>query len=177
MSTVKAKSESYRPVFDLVDSIGDFIEYWGFKKIHGKIWALVFLAEKPVDANYLIEHLGVSKALVSMTLKDLLSYKVVLESSLKASTVHYESNPDMADVILDVLMGREAKMLAKIKSSCEIVNCLEDSRRGPLASKERAEKLQNMVNTADKALKIFISLRQFNFKEISQSLNLRKNGA
>ena len=30
----------------LSGEIGNFIEYWGFKKIHGKVWALVFLAGK-----------------------------------------------------------------------------------------------------------------------------------
>ena len=33
---------------DVCDAIGDFIEYWGFKRIHGRVWALVALSSKPL---------------------------------------------------------------------------------------------------------------------------------
>ncbi|MEZ4871426.1 MAG: hypothetical protein R2827_04095 [Bdellovibrionales bacterium] len=158
-------------VLELAEGVGQFIEYWGFKKIHGRIWALIFLAENPVDANYLMKHLGVSKSLVSMSIKELMSYRVILESAAKKSTVHYEANPDISGVITDVLLAREAKMLLNIKSSCELVHRLPQSKLSPFASQRRVEKLTKMVSVADSALKTLITFKQLNFKELSKTLN------
>lgn len=160
---------------NVIDGIGDFIEYWGFKKIHGKIWAIIFLAEKPVDAKYIINNLEVSKALVSMSLKDLLAYEVILESKEKKSTLHYESNPYMGDVIMNVLMNREARLLSQLKSSCELLNCLDLEKIQPSISQARSKKLSQMVNMADTGLKTFLKLQQFNFKEMSKTLNMKRH--
>lgn len=162
-------------VFDLVDGVGTFIEYWGFKKIHGRIWALIFLAERPVDASYLVKHLGVSKALVSMSIKDLLDYNVIQEAPKQDGKAHYLSNTDLAKVISDVLVAREAKMILNIKSSCQLLSRMETQDLQPLATKKRITKLGQMVSTADKALAALITLKQINFKNLSQSMSL-KNG-
>ena len=37
-----------RRVMEVCDSIGDFIEYWGFKAIHGRVWALLALSTDPL---------------------------------------------------------------------------------------------------------------------------------
>jgi DNA-binding transcriptional regulator GbsR (MarR family) len=159
-------------VLELAEGIGGFIEYWGFKEIHGRIWALIFLTESPVDANYLIQHLSVSKSLVSMSVKDLLDYRVILESSPKKSTVHYEANPDISGVIADVLLAREAKMLLSIKNSCELVRRVPKEKRSDFVSEKRIKKLEQMVSAADKALKTLITFKQLNFKELSDILSL-----
>ncbi len=172
MSLNSKKSEMSSKAAALVDGVGDFIEYWGFKKIHGKIWTLIFLAEKPVDANYLINHLGVSKALVSMSIKDLLHYNVILESPEKRSTLHYVSNPKMVDVIFEVLMAREAKMLLKIKKACESLARVDGNKLSTEVSPERLKKLGQMVAVADKTLKTFVTLRQLSFKDIGKTFNL-----
>lgn len=157
-------------VFDLIDGVGDFIEYWGFKKIHGKIWVLIFLAKDPVDAKYLMDNLHVSKALISISLKELISYNVIVMSPKNKSTIHYVSNPNLSEVIINVILSREAKMLLKIKNSCELL-----LRRGlqndsdPKVSLSRLKKLNSMVRIADGALKTFTTLKQFNFKDIAGS--------
>lgn len=162
-------------IYDVTEGIGDFIEYWGFKKIHGKIWALIFLAEKPVDAKYLMKNLNVSKALISLSLKDLMEYDVILTSPEKRSTVHYVSNPNLSDVIMNVIISREAKMLLKIRNSCELLERRRDENQTlTLVSEARLKKLKQMVSLADKSLKTFTTLKQLNFKELGKSLIIEK---
>ena len=62
---------------ELTKLVGLFIQYWGFKKIHGQVWASIFLSKQPIDSTTLVKRLGVSKALVSLAIKDLLHYKVI----------------------------------------------------------------------------------------------------
>jgi DNA-binding transcriptional regulator GbsR (MarR family) len=162
-------------IYDVTEGIGDFIEYWGFKKIHGKLWSLIFLAKEPVDAKYLMENLNVSKALISLSLKDLMGYDVILTSPEKRSTVHYISNPNLLDVIMNVILSREAKMLLKIRNSCELLERRRDEEQTlTLVSEERLKKLHQMVDLADKALKKFITLKQLNFKELGKSLIIKQ---
>ena len=82
-------------LLQVAESVGRFIEYWGFKKIHGQIWTLIFLADRPVDANYLKHSLSVSKALVSMSLKDLIHYNVVYETEKTGATQTYMANTNI----------------------------------------------------------------------------------
>ena len=102
----------------LAELIGEFMEYWGFKKIHGKIWLHLHLSEKPLDAQDLMDRLDVSKALVSITIKDLLHYDVVKTTELSsAGTRVYVTNPDIPRVIERILRSREKVMLSKIRSA------------------------------------------------------------
>lgn len=162
-------------VKDMIDSIGEFIEYWGFKNVQGKIWALIFLIEKPIDANFIMNHLEVSKALVSMSIKELLEYDVILKvKSPEKATHHYISNPDLSSVILNVLMIREAKMLLEIKSRCELLDRASENKSDveKFATKDRVKKLAEMIETADKALKLLTAFKSFNIKDISRSLKI-----
>ena len=73
------EAKSNEKLLRLAESIGHFVEYWGFKQVHGKIWTLIFLSTEPVDANYIMTHLKISKALTSMSIKDLIHHKVIFE--------------------------------------------------------------------------------------------------
>jgi DNA-binding transcriptional regulator GbsR (MarR family) len=102
---------------ELAAEVGDFICYWGFKKIHGRLWTHIYLSKEPLDAGALMRRLGVSKALISLSLNDLLKYDVILESGKSSrGTQTYVANPDVMDVIFNVLRRRERKMLNKAET-------------------------------------------------------------
>lgn len=103
---------------NLADKIGDFLAYWGFKKVHGRIWTHLFTAQNPLDASDLIRRLRISKALVSLTVKDLLFYGVISEAGKsERGTILYRANPNVTEVILNVIRGRERKLLAQIRAA------------------------------------------------------------
>src|SRR4051812_25087650 len=103
---------------DLAEQIGEFIEYWGYKKVHGRIWTHLILSETPLDATALIRRLGISKALASMSLADLISPGVIYEAGRgKRGTILYAPNLNLTQVILNVLRQRERRMLARIAAS------------------------------------------------------------
>ena len=53
----KKKPSPYPELDELAEFVGEFIQYWGFKRIHGKIWAHLFLSEVPLDATTLVSSL------------------------------------------------------------------------------------------------------------------------
>lgn len=164
------KTVEKNQVLEVADRIGDFIEYWGFKRVHGKIWALIFLADRPVNAGYLIDNLQISKSLASMSLKELLDYNVISEAPGKHSTVHYVANEKIAKVITDVLFQREAKMLLEIRSACEMLGRLDASDLNGMASNRRIADMNKMVCYADGFLRSFLALQDISLKKFAMAL-------
>ncbi len=86
-----------------------------------------------------MQRLKVSKALISLSLNDLLKYDVILESGKSSrGTQTYIPNPDVLDVILNVIRRRERKMLTKAETSHKMLSSLsEDSLRRARLSNEK----------------------------------------
>jgi DNA-binding transcriptional regulator GbsR (MarR family) len=102
----------------LAQLVGEFIEYWGFKRIHGQIWLHLYLSEAPLDAADIMRKLSISKALVSISLKSLMDYQVIQEEGLSPTgTKLYSANPDLQSVITSVLRKREKVMMGKIQAA------------------------------------------------------------
>ena len=149
-TTTTAKNNLPEVYVQVLKSVGLFMQYWGFKEVHGQVWTCIFLAEKPVDANHVISHLKLSKAAVSLAIKDLLDYKVIMEvEKTMPSTRKYVSNTDLANVILNVLRYREKEMLKKV---VQAVRGLKDLSQENLVqaslSKDRTQALYEMSEGA-----------------------------
>ena len=59
------------------DQVGRLIEFWGFKRNMGRIWAVLYLSPEPLSAEDLREALQLSSGAVSMTLSELGRWGVV----------------------------------------------------------------------------------------------------
>ena len=142
----------------LAGFVGEFMQYWGFKKIHGQIWLHIYLSKDPIDATTIVKRLKVSKALVSLALKDLIHYKVVLvDCKGSKRTVYLKANPEIMKVITDVLRMRERVMLDQVKEALSAVKALpvqEKNRSG--IELDRLKDLEEMVCNASDALDLMI---------------------
>jgi DNA-binding transcriptional regulator GbsR (MarR family) len=153
--------EVFPPELDeLANEVGDFICYWGFKKIHGRIWTHIYLSDQPLDAGQLMQRLKVSKALISLSLNDLLKFEVIRESGKSArGTQTYTSNPDVLDVILNVLRRRERKMLTKAETSHRMLASLnEEGLKRARVNNERLVAMGRMIGQAQNALSSLLEL-------------------
>lgn len=112
------KVENKNALILLSQGIGQFIQYWGFKEIHGKVWTLLYLSAEPLTAQELCHKLKVSKTLLSFTMQDLLQHQLIIaveSPNLKAK--YYKANPHVFEVIVDILRQRELKILESIQVS------------------------------------------------------------
>ncbi|MFN8847919.1 MAG: GbsR/MarR family transcriptional regulator [Bdellovibrionales bacterium] len=161
------KSQTKPELCVLAEEIGKFIQYWGFKKIHGQIWALVFLSEKPLNSTYMTKKLRVSKALVSLAIKDLLNYKVLEIVEKKNKEIYFQSNPDIFSVINNVLKNRESKMLESIREKYETVAAQDPSLNQDYElSQSRLGEMGFMIMAAQETLKSMIAN---GFNEVPQT--------
>ena len=64
-------------ILGVCDAVGAFIEGWGFRAIHGRVWALLALSRAPMPQTVIAETLGVSRSLVSLAISELMEYGLV----------------------------------------------------------------------------------------------------
>jgi DNA-binding transcriptional regulator GbsR (MarR family) len=148
---------------DLAETIGEFIQYWGFKSIHGRVWTMIYLSEKPISTPEIVESLCVSKGLVSLAINELLQFKLIKEEekvSFGAQT--YSAEPDVARVVRDVLRERELKILTDVESKISILSAFspEELKESNICE-EKLLKL-NELTVANKLLLSRVISKKFN---------------
>lgn len=150
---------------DVVSQIGDFIEYWGFKNVHGRIWAHLYLAGAPLDSGEIVERLAISKALVSMSISELMEYDVIrVAGKSERGTVLYDCNPNISTVIATVLRKRERRLLARLSAATRQLAQLPRELDGRCSVQQnRCQTLDRMVRTAESALDGILMFKDVSF--------------
>ncbi len=150
---------------ELANQIGEFIQYWGFKKVHGRIWAHLYLSEEPLDAQDLISRLGISKALASMSLNDLLNYEVILVAGKSPKgTTTYVANTNTTSVILGVLRKRERRMLSHIWAAFKVLrDSSREDRKSVSVDQKNLRHLGEMIRTAEQSLEGLLAMESVDF--------------
>jgi DNA-binding transcriptional regulator GbsR (MarR family) len=148
----------------LASEVGRFIEYWGFKKIHGKIWVHLFLSATPLDAAELMKRLQISKALVSISLRDLMNYDVILQKGKSVEgTLLYVANPNIGEVISNVIKQREKKMLTKVlEAQKNLMNLSKIEKNQQNISEIKLRSLGKLIKNADSGIEALLHLKTFN---------------
>src|SRR5512141_704861 len=87
----------------IADQVGALMELWGFRRQLGRIWAVLFLSERPLAAPELCDRLG-----ISMSLAELRSWGVVRGVSLPGDRKeHYQAETNVWQLVAHVLKQRE----------------------------------------------------------------------
>lgn len=148
----------------LAEQVGIFIQYWGFKKIHGQIWTYIYLSPEPISAIQLIERLKVSKALISLAMADLIHYKLVFQTaeSLNQKNKFFRANPNVFDAIRFVLETRELHMINQVSSEHKLLKSMQKTSKSPMIDETKLKNLGNMIDGAEGALMNLMRLSMIN---------------
>ena len=88
---------------------GEMGSRWGINRTVGQIYALLFVSEKPLNADEIAEALDFSRSNVSMGLKELDSWKLVKLQHLPSDRREYFSAPDDVWLIFRTLADERRK--------------------------------------------------------------------
>ncbi len=92
-----------------VQHFGEMGSRWGINRTVGQIYALLYLAERPLNADEIAERLGFSRSNVSMGLKELESWRLVRLQHLPGDRKEYFSTPDDVWTIFRTLVAEKRK--------------------------------------------------------------------
>jgi len=153
-------------------AIGSLMELWGFKRVHGVMWTVLYLADAPLDAQEIRARMGISSGLVSMTLHELIRWGVVTRVTQPGTRrEHYKAEPDIWRAVAKVLRERELFCLQM---------ALDDLRdaRGLLAAgttdestrraRERLDELVSLGEVGSDLLDRFLDLGTLDISRLRQ---------
>lgn len=145
------KKQDLSKVKQLSTGIGNFIRYWGFRRIHGEIWSVVYLSAEPMSGIEIGKILGVSKALVSPALKELEAEGLIRQiPSENAKTKRYVAEENVTAIIQGVLKRRELPMIATIQKSHELIS--RELKEGGGINLDRLQNMGVMIQMAQMSL-------------------------
>jgi DNA-binding transcriptional regulator GbsR (MarR family) len=158
-ATARVESARVRSrVIAVCDAVGEFIAYWGFKSIQGRVWAYLALSSVPRSQREIAEALGTSKALISSTIAELEQLGLVGPVD-KRRAAPYVASINVWPVISDVLRSREWMLLESARVAAEAL--VEELRNEPSHGFDptRARYLLNFTTLAQALLKSLLGLR------------------
>ena len=94
---------------EFVLHFGEMGSRWGINRTVGQIYALLFLSDRPLNAEEITEQLGFSRSNVSMGLKELQSWTLVRLQHLPDDRRDYFSTPDDLWEIVRILVEERKK--------------------------------------------------------------------
>ncbi len=142
-----------------IKTVGQFIEYWGFMRLQGEIWALVFISRQPLTASEVAKLLEVSKASVSLAMKQLVEYEVLLpENETNQRNLPLIANEDLNQVITGVLKIRETQLLSQAIASFESIS--SGQKNGLELDEARLARIGELMNQAKDILEAMITMNE-----------------
>jgi HTH-type transcriptional regulator, glycine betaine synthesis regulator len=102
------------------DVVGRLIEFWGFKRNLGRVWAVIYLSPGPISAADLRDLLGLSSGAISMTLSELTRWGVVRKVWIHGERRdHFAAEVHLWKMISRVLSERERAEIEAAAEACE----------------------------------------------------------
>jgi DNA-binding transcriptional regulator GbsR (MarR family) len=142
-----------------IDAVGNVIEFWGFKRNQGRVWALLYLRDVALTAAEIERELELSKGGVSMLLRDLERWGVILRVRTPGDAAwRYKAEVDLMQMARRVIEEREFAFIARIRADLSEAHKL--AAAAPGTSKEQLQRLARMETVAEAtetALKLFLS--------------------
>ena len=124
---------------------GDMGGEWGVNRSVSQIHALLYLSSAPLTAEDIAEQLGMARSNVSNSLKELLSWGLIVRVPLRGDRRdHYEAEGDIWEIMTRIAIGRKAREIDPVIATLRacLADADRDTRIDPLAKKRLREMLE-----------------------------------
>ncbi len=160
----------------VLEAVGRVIEFWGFKRNHGRLWAMLFLLDEPLSAAEIGRRLGLSKGGVSIVLRELQAWAVIRRVPVASrSGVAYAAEKDFWVMIRAVIQQREHRLVDQVRQDLAEAEAqaARDTTLSPAERKQMARRIRVMRRFADAAgfaLDGFLESRRLNLNPLRKIL-------
>src|SRR3981189_929657 len=121
------REEERELLHEAADAVGALMEFWGFKRVMGRIWALLYLRGDELSASELCDQLSISSGAASMALSELEHWAVVRRIRRAGDRREYfEAETDVWKMISRALRERE---LTQIERALEVFERVREKLR------------------------------------------------
>ena len=147
-----------------MESIGKLAESFGLNKSVAQLYAVLYLSDKPLSLDELVDKLKVSKGNISLNIRELEAWGAVRNVWVKGSRKdYYEAEPNIKHAFINKLKLSMQKRIDQVSEMVEEFKGIIESANGELTDeekkiaknyKERLRKIEEMKALASKALAI-----------------------
>jgi len=149
----------------MMDTLGRITSFWGFSKIMGQLYGLLYLSPRPLTLDEMTENLAISKGNVSINIRALERWSMVRQVWVKGDRKdYYEAETEFWKIIRGVLKEREKKefdqaltAISAIRKRSEDANKKEKNAETAFAV-ERMKKLEDFISSMDQLVGVLLTL-------------------
>lgn len=142
----------------VIDSVGNVIEFWGFKRNQGRVWALLYLRDVALSPPEIQATLDLSKGAVSMLTRELEQWQVIRRVRRPTeSHWRFQANSDLVAMLNRVLQQREAAFIGRVKA--DLARAEREAKADPTVPKaviERVKRMRRLAEVMERAVQTFI---------------------
>lgn len=150
-----------------VEAVGDVIEFWGFKRNQGRVWAHLYLSTSPKSASDLQNELGMSKGAVSMLLRDLEYWRVLKKTRLPNQRAWmYSAETNLKEMIGRVLKERELHFISNVSETLKEAEIEARAEGIDPAILSRLTKMRIFADGMKTAMDVFITGAQLDLRSV-----------
>lgn len=152
-----------------VEAVGNVIEFWGFKRNQGRVWAFLYLRDETYTAAEIERQLELSKGGVSMLLRDLERWGVILRVRTPGDAAwRYRAETDLMKMARRVIEEREFAFIARIRLDLDEAQKLAEASSVGKEAVRRLKRMAGLADATEKALRIFLKTSQLDVKGMFQ---------
>ena len=141
-----------------IEAVGDAIEFWGFKRNQGRVWALLYLRDEGLTAAQIQRLLDLSTGGVSMLIRDLERWRVIRrEPALDDPSSRYRAETELLRMVTRVVEQREGELVSRIRNEIsEARRLAAESGDVPRHRMARLDKMGLLADHTERALRLFV---------------------
>jgi DNA-binding transcriptional regulator GbsR (MarR family) len=141
----------------VVDAVGNVIDFWQFKRNQGRVWALLYLRDRPLTAQDLQDALGLSKGAVSMLVRELEQWGVIHRVRTPADPLwRYEAESDLMKMVRKVIAEREVTLVTRVRQDLDRAEAMAKAQGVSREVRARVERMRRLATLVEKALAMFL---------------------
>lgn len=133
---------------------------WGINRTVAQVHALLFISPKPLNAEDIVETLGVARSNVSTSLKELQGWGIVkLTHVMGDKRDHFESMKDVWEMFRVVLNERKRR---EIDPTMQMLNeCIAEAKRDRESDTYTQQKLKDLRDFFEATSAWYLQIRQW----------------
>ncbi len=168
---------SWHAELTVAESVGQLMEFWGFKRQMGRIWTILFLSPAPLDVSALAERLQMSNSAVSLSLAELQKWGAVRKTWVAGERRDfYGVEPRVWRLVRRVVERRELVLIrdaseAFAAADVALKQLKEDGgdRKEVAFKRRRLAYLRALAKVGDRMVRAFVAGQSVDPSELSFS--------
>lgn len=128
---------------------GEMGTQWGVNRSVAQVHALLYLSDRPIDAEAVVEALGLARSNVSTALKELQGYGIVRRVHVEGDRRdHFVAETDLWEMLMRITAERKRREIdPTLALLAELSDRLKADKAAPVHVRERVTRMHEFIST------------------------------